>query len=252
MGRMEIKWKKWPMMQPGDWHIHQREWDIKPNGEGGQIKCDKGHYIMRPYFKYSTSKWEPGLIDVYEMMLDPIKHNSDVVLLEFGVFYGESMRYYRDFFTHPDAKIVGFDHQPTEFYGEPHGRPYVFPPTHNVFLEQGEQRELEDVKRVCDQYGPFDVIIDDGMHDYPYPTEDVFYQTWPYVKEGGFYFIEDVDSAQTKHLLDEIVIKNEGKGIAFHGGFQGFGPHGGGGGSILVLKKTQNRITGLDDILVEE
>ena len=248
----DIKWKKWSLMQPGDWHEHKKEWDILPDGKGGQIRYDKGHYVTRPYFKYATSKWEPGLIDVYEMMLDPIKHNSDVVLLEFGVFYGESMHYYRDFFTHPDAKIVGFDHQPTEFYGEPHGQPYVFPPTHNVFLEKGEQRERADVQRVCDQYGPFDVVIDDGQHDYPYPTGDVFYQVWPHVKEGGFYFIEDVDSALTKHLLDGIVIRNEGKGLSMHGNYNGFGPCGGGNGAIMVLKKSKNRITGLDEVLTKD
>jgi len=245
----DIKWKKWPRMKPGDWHIHQKEWDIDP--KQGHIRCHQGHYVIRPYLKY-TSKWEPGLIDMYEILLDPIKHNSDVVLLEFGVFYGESMHYYRDFFTHPDAKIVGFDHQPTEFYGKDHGCPYVFPPTHNVFLEKGEQRNPDDVKRVCDTYGPFDVVIDDGMHDYPYPTEDVFYQVWPHVKEGGFYFIEDVDSKLTKHLLDEIIIKKEGKGVLIHSSHAGFGPHGGGGGALTVLKKTKNLITGLDEILTEE
>jgi len=246
----DIKWKTWPRLAPDAWHIHHKI--RKSDPKEGHIRCDKGHYVIRPYLKYSTSKWEQGLIDVYEMMLDPIKHNSDVVLLEFGVYYGESIHYYRDFFTHPDAKIVGFDHQPTEFYGKPHGRAYVFPPTHNVFLERGEMRHSGDIQRVCEQYGPFDVIIDDGQHDYPCPTEDVFYQAWPYVKEGGFYFIEDVDSALTKHLLDEIVIKNEGKGISLHGNFNGFGTKGGGNGAILVLKKTQNRMTGLDEILVEE
>jgi hypothetical protein len=193
-----------------------------------------------------------GMIDVYEVLLAPFKHKPDVTLLEFGVYYGESTHYFREFFTHPDAKIVGFDHQPTEFYGEPHGCPYVFPPTHNVFLEKGEQRVPADVQRVCDQYGPFDVVIDDGMHDYPTPTEDVFYRVWPHVKEGGLYFIEDVDSKLTKHLLDEIVIKGEGKGFSMHGNYHGFGPHGGGNGAILVLKKTKDRITGLDEILTEE
>lgn len=245
----EIKWKKWEEMPADGWHLHSDEYPASP----GTIRCEKGHYVQRPFLKYSTSKWEQGMIDVYEVLLDPIKHEA-ATLLEFGVYYGESMHYYRDFFTNPDAKIVGFDHQPTEFYGKDHRgglESYVWPGRHNVFLEKGEQRVDADVKRVCDKHGPFDVIVDDGMHDYPHPTEDVFRICWPYVKEGGFYMIEDVDSKKTKHLLDEIVIKNEGKGVSIHGGCHGFGPRAG-SGALLVLKKSKNRITGLDENLVEE
>lgn len=245
---MVIKWKPWPKFDMSNYHPHKNAEGFSPEGT---IRWEMGHDVKRPYLKYSTSKWEQGMIDVYEVLFDPFK-NQPITLLEFGVFYGESMHYYRDFFTNPDAKIVGFDHQPTEFYGQPHGCPYVWPGRHNVFLERGEQRVSEDVNRVCEQHGPFDIIIDDGMHDYPHPTEDVFRICWPYVKEGGFYFIEDVDSKQTQHLLDEIVVANEGKGFSLHGGFKGFGPNAGGGGALLVLKKTKNRITGLDEIITEE
>jgi len=244
--REPIKWKKWPTIQPDDYHAGQ----LYGNKAGDCITWRKGTYVVRPYLKYATSKWEQGHIDVYEVLFDPMKHEA-ITILEFGVYYGESMHYYRDFFTNPDAKIVGFDHEPTEFFGGPHGCPYVWPGRHNVFLEKGEQQEPEDVKRVCEKHGPFDIIVDDAQHDYPYPTEDVFRICWPYVKEGGFYCIEDVDSSRTKHLLDEIVVKNEGKGISLHGGYRGFGPRAG-SGALLILKKTKNRITGLDEVLTED
>ncbi len=251
----EIKWKKYKTMSPGDWHPHRGEWTPEQEAHNlqGTLRCEKGHYVNRPYLKYSTSKWEQGMIDVYEVLFNHWKEQP-ITLLEFGVYYGESMHYYRDFFTNPDARIVGFDHQPTEFYGKEHRgglESYVWPGRHNVHLVKGEQRSDADVKKVCEDYGPFDIINDDGMHDYPHPTEDVFRICWPYVKEGGYYLIEDVDSKKTKHLLDEIVVKGEGKGFSLHGGFQGFGTHGG-GGAILVLMKTKNRITGLDEVLTED
>ncbi len=247
--REQIKWKKWPTMQPSDYHSGQcGGQDVSPSW----IRWAKGHHVTRPYLtKYATSKWEQSIIDVYELLFDPMKHDA-ITLLEFGVYYGESMHYYRDFFTNPDAKIVGFDHEPTEFFGKPHGCPYVWPGRHNVFIEKGEQQIPQDVINVCEKYGPFDIIVDDAQHDYPYPTEDVFRICWPYVKEGGFYTIEDVYPDKTKHLLDEIVVKNEGKGLSLHRGYQGFGPTGEAGGLVLILKKTQNRITGLDEVLTED
>ena len=245
----DIKWKKWPLMKPGDWN---------PSGgtrpkKSPAIKYEKGHYVTRPYFKYTTSKWDHGLIDVYELLLDPIKHNGDVVLLEFGVYYGESLQYYRDFFTDPAAKIIGFDHHHPDYYAtnhhkQPGGVPWVDRP--NVFLERGEQGCADTVKSLCDRYGPFDVVVDDGNHSYPQPTENTFRIAWPYVKEGGFYFIEDVPLECSKPLLDEIVLKNEGKGLGVCRSILGFGPQEGMGGRLLVLKKTKNRITGLDGELL--
>jgi hypothetical protein len=211
-----------------------------------------GTNVDRPYQKHRTNKWGSGFIDIYEVLFNHMKH-MPITLLEFGVYYGASIYYFREFFTDPSAKIVGFDHHSTEFYGADHGCPHYFDFENNpnVFLEVGDQRNSEDVQRIIDAHGPFDVIIDDGHHNWPFPTEDLFYQIWPQVKEGGFYLIEDVEPGLTQHLLDEIVIKNQGKGFSLHSSWKTFGPRPGGGGAIVILQKTQNRIAGLDEVLVE-
>lgn len=242
----DIKWKPYGKLTQEDYYPHKRD-GIPP---GDSVKWEKGFYINRPYFKYATSKWDTGHIDLYELFFDHLK-DKPITLLEFGVYYGESIRYWRDYFTNPEAKIVGFDRKPTEFFGQPHGCPTTLPPMHNVFLPIGEMTVPGDIKKTCEEFGPFDIVVDDGQHDYPEPTLPVFRQVWEYMKDGGLYCFEDIASNLTKHLLDEITVSGEGKGVSIHGGYQGFGPRGGGGGALLILKKTKNRITGLDEELTE-
>ena len=239
----KINWKPIPKMSPGSPHPHQATMDIQDNW----IKYEKGHYITRPYWKYASSKWEMSLPETYEVLFHPIKHSPDVVLLELGVYTGESISYFRDFFTHPDAKIVGFDSHSCDHYGMGSG-PYSGS-THNVVFCQGDQKDSNAIKKVCETHGPFNVVMDDASHD-PQLTEDVFHLVWPFIKEGGFYIVEDLGHDQIAHLLDEVVVDNQGKGF-FSDGSYGFGPRAGKGG-LWVLLKTKDRITGLDEVLVED
>ena len=57
---------------------------------------DLGHENSRPGFKYHTSKWDCNIIDLYELLWDDLK-GKDVSILEFGVYFGESLRYWKEF-----------------------------------------------------------------------------------------------------------------------------------------------------------
>jgi hypothetical protein len=49
------------------------------------------------------------------------------------------------------------------------------------------------LNRVCDELGPFDIIIDDGSH-VPHHVTTSFNILFPRLQNGGFYMIEDVQT----------------------------------------------------------
>lgn len=215
----------WEKMKPGDHPIHKHH-------DTRWIKRDAGHDVCRPYFKYSTSKWEQSMIDVYDVLFDPLKY-LPISLLEIGIYYGESLRYFREYFKHPDTKLVGVDH----YVFEEHARP-----GDNFIKEKGMQEDTVFMNRVCNQYGPFDIIMDDASHDNSV-TQDTFRRLWPFVNEGGFYIIEDVGAPVVLPLLNQVVLNHEGKGFISTYSL-GFGPEAG-AGTIAIIKKTKDTITGL-------
>lgn len=231
-----VNFKKYDMMKTGDRHIHEKTMEIQSNW----IKYDKGHYVTRPYQKYVTSKWEQSMLDVYEIIFDPFKQ-SPITFLEIGVYAGESMRYFREYFTHSDAKLIGADLNLPPFYGGLAAKDFI--------VELGDQRNPAFRQHLADTYGPFDIIMDDASHDLKL-TNDTFDQLWPYVKPEGFYIIEDMSYEEMHPLLDEIVSTSQGKGFISRDS-RGFGPRAG-AGTIVVLKKTINLMTGVDEVLTSD
>jgi len=252
---MSVNWKKWDVMKPGDRHIHEST--IK---EPVAIKYKKLHYVNRPFLKYATSKWECAFIDFYDVFFNHLK-DSAINFLEFGVYTGESIKYFRDYFTHPDTKIVGFDHHACEFYGHDWlAQVKGIPNTddagdkydgneHNVHLFLGDQLDAEAIKQCCEDHGPFDIMMDDASH-FMDLTRNTFNNAWPYLKDGGYYIIEDIGIGEIKPLLDEVTAMKQGRGVLVQPA--GFGPAGGGLSCVtLVLLKGPQSITGLDEVLTE-
>ena len=234
---MVIKFKQFPRMQPGDSHPHEKTMELSDTW----IKYDKGHYVTRPYQKYVTSKWEQSMLDVYEILFDHIKHDP-ITMLEIGVYSGESMRYFSEYFTHPDSKIIGADHNGPTFHGG-------FP-VEGYTLELGDQTDLSFLQTLSG-HGPFDVIIDDASHD-PDVTNLTFKHLWPHVKQEGFYIIEDVLYDIMHHILNEVVTSKQGKGFISRDS-RGFGtPETVGSGTLTILKKTKNLMVGIEEELTDE
>ncbi|EHJ57841.1 hypothetical protein [Novosphingobium pentaromativorans] len=66
-------------------------------------------------------------------------------------------------------------------------------PERTTFL-QADQTDTASLKRIGEEHGPFDVIIDDGSHR----NADIRTSLWslfPYLKEGGHYVIEDTQTS---------------------------------------------------------
>ncbi|HEY8028041.1 MAG TPA: class I SAM-dependent methyltransferase [Gaiellaceae bacterium] len=114
---------------------------------------------------------------VYEQYLGPWRRRP-FTLLELGVYRGESMRMWRDYF--PKARIVGLDIDPEAARRAPGFEVYV-----------GSQADPELLGRVTRDLPTIDVVIDDASHINEL-TVASFHSLFPHLAPGGLYFIEDV------------------------------------------------------------
>ena len=107
-----------------------------------------------------------------------ITKRKNVTLLEIGVFFGHSIAMWNEYLE--DSKVYGCD--VTLYY---------------VSFDIGNLYQLDSTNKfeVDQAFGEkeFDYIIDDGDHK-PEPQIKTFDNFWPYLKKGGTYFIEDIES----------------------------------------------------------
>lgn len=135
--------------------------------------------------------------EIYERYMYP-KKNKHIKILEIGVggyvngnysdthLGGESLRMWRDYFK--KGSIVGLD---------------IFEKKINlgnrVKIFKGSQNNSITLSQVVKQYKKFDFIIDDGSHK----SKDVIFSfkyLFSFLKEGGYYFIEDTQSSYIREL----------------------------------------------------
>jgi hypothetical protein len=135
--------------------------------------------------KYSRHHYER----YYTPWLEAYRHLPGLKILEIGARAGHSLKLWDDYFTNASlilglAYMEGTDELPQRLEGV----------RHNVSLHFGDQSKVETMQALVD-YGPFDVIIDDGSH---IPEHVMFslYSLWDRaVKPGGLYVIEDVETS---------------------------------------------------------
>jgi SAM-dependent methyltransferase len=120
--------------------------------------------------------------DIYERHFDAFRGKRPTVL-EIGVFHGGSLEMWRDYFGR-GATIIGVDiDERVRSIEDPGFRVVIGDQSDPVFLQS-----------LADQYGPFDIVIDDGSHE---PAHQVASLTalWPHVKVGGVYLVEDLHTS---------------------------------------------------------
>jgi len=127
---------------------------------------------------------------IYDRLFTSIREEP-VELLELGVWEGASIAMWEEYFTHPDARIVGIDHVPRY---HPAGL------SSRVQLVHSDQAEIP----VELQDATFDVIIDDASH-ISSKTIASFLTWWPRLKQHGFYIVEDL---MTSYYTDNPVEAN--------------------------------------------
>lgn len=140
-------------------------------------------------------------IDVYAELLRPYRETAKNIL-EIGLFSGQSLRMWEQYFT---GKCYGID-----FSDQPLGlqdlRPMIAEGTHNIIIMDGtNQNDIE--KNFGDIV--FDVIIDDGSHQLQHQLDSYKYFK-SHIAKGGVYIIEDIQDLDRDRVAFEN-IDNEKK-----------------------------------------
>ena len=116
-------------------------------------------------------------VEKYERQLSEYK-DKPFKLLEIGVDKGYSIKMWKEYF--PKAEIYAIDIIDKTEYAED-----------RVNILIGSQNDVKFLEDTNKQFGPFDVIIDDGSHI----NEDMttsFVTLFPLLKPGGLYIVEDL------------------------------------------------------------
>lgn len=130
--------------------------------------------------EYNTDKAAHGYCEVYEKAFNHLR-NANIKILEIGVFYGGSLRTWRDYFT--NAEIHGIDLD-IERCGIIEGTTL-----HKINVDNAV--ELEQFSK---KYGPFDIIIDDASHTMKH-QQKTFNALWSKLLPGGYFVIEDIHTS---------------------------------------------------------
>lgn len=132
--------------------------------------------------KYGAHNYTP----VYQDLMSQSR-KKPVRLLEIGVAGyentpgGESLLVWAAYF--PKGRVYGIDiRDKTALSG---GR---------IKVLQCSQTDRPRLTEIGEQYGPFDFVIDDGSHLNAHQIES-FRILWPFVKDGGAYIVEDVQTS---------------------------------------------------------
>ena len=115
----------------------------------------------------------------YEKYL-PFNRYDKLNILEIGVLDGKSLLTWKDYYYR--SNILGIDINPDcKQYDDR---------DNNVYVEIGSQFDSEFLTQIKTQYGPFDMILDDGSHINEHVIFS-FKQLWDSIKPSGVYVVED-------------------------------------------------------------
>lgn len=122
---------------------------------------------------------------VYEPEFDTIR-NEAINILEVGVFKGDSVRAWLEFF--PNATIYGIDIftrvKPEDIDVLQHERvKWLKADSTNIAVREQIKKEWPRIR--------FDIIIDDGLHT-PDANAKTLHNLFPLMKKNGKFYVEDV------------------------------------------------------------
>lgn len=135
---------------------------------------------------------------MYDEWLSPVRDVTRAVL-ELGVLYGGSLRKWRDFF--PNAQVVGVDiDHVTMVNGEK-----------RILTVEGNIAHTSVLSALRDMY-EWDLIVDDASHIPVHQFQALKY-LWPSLRDGGLYFIEDLDLVKRPELLGmfHLIVRGEAR-----------------------------------------
>jgi hypothetical protein len=125
---------------------------------------------------------------VYDELFPEDARRKVKTILEIGIYRGGSMYGWRDFF--PEADIVGLDVNPDYMISDSF--------IHTFVADCNDPTAIVPIAR---NYGPFDLIVDDGPHD-PRSQITALLNLWSHVLPGGYYVIEDVLADKYHNIMN--------------------------------------------------
>ena len=127
-------------------------------------------------------KWT-HYFQVYESVFGP-RRTEPLRILEIGIWHGASLKLWRKYFEHPNTIIVGIDvlRECLQYDA----------PAAGIHVRIGSQADPAFLKRVVQEFGPFDLIIDDGSHFSSHIISSFNHLYADGLKDTGIYFVEDL------------------------------------------------------------
>ena len=155
----------------------------------------------------NVHKWH-HYFDIYERYFSRFR-DRPIRMLEIGVFRGGSLRMWKEYF-HPDSTIVGIDIDPSCAAHEIADK--------KVYVRIGSQADPNFLTAVNGEFGPFDIILDDGSHKTHHQIVSFGALFRDALNDDGCYMVEDchtnywikhVDSPETfievsKQMVDML------------------------------------------------
>jgi hypothetical protein len=129
------------------------------------------HFYTQHYQRY-FSEWRLRPLRVLEIGVGGYEDTNE------GAW---SLRMWKRFF--PNAEIVGIDLYDKSHLSED-----------RITVLQGDQTDAKRLAEISEEYGPFDIIIDDGSHLNEHVIK-TFGILFPLLKNPGFYAAEDLQTA---------------------------------------------------------
>lgn len=123
-------------------------------------------------------------IPVYDQVFTPYRMRPPTRMLEIGLGCGGSLNLWRDYFP-PASTIVGID-------GNPKCKT-LDDPDRDIHVRVGQQQDIDFLQSVTDEFGPFDIILDDGSHLPHYTLESFKHLFLHGLSDGGVYLVEDLE-----------------------------------------------------------
>ena len=113
----------------------------------------------------------------YHELFAPIRESTRAVF-ELGIFMGNSLRMWRDYF--PNATIYGADVDPATCFTE-----------ERIITKCFDEREVVPGSPLMAEWPLFDIMIDDALHTHA-DNVKFFYSARHKLRSGGIYVIEDL------------------------------------------------------------
>ena len=184
--------------------------------------------------------WRHGFHRFYGGILDPLRDKPGERMLEIGVENGLSMAAWVRYFSHcADDGIQGISYKGAQADAARIAcATEHFPGCEKMKIFDGDQSDIQFLRHVIRegagldpdaqsvttsqwQHGGWDVVIDDGSH-LPYHQIVTFAALFPFVRPGGLYIIEDVETSYFDAPSAKIYgqsIKGAGVGMPPPGNF---------------------------------